>query len=43
MESTGSPGDAASMLKIIGSEVEQNLHALRVEAIGYYSLPLKYH
>ena len=41
MESTGSPGDAASMLKIIGSEVEQNLHALRVEAIGYYSLPLR--
>ncbi len=41
MESTGSPGDAASMLKIIGSEVEQNLHALRVEAIGYYSLPFE--
>lgn len=39
MEATGSPGDAASMLKIIGSEVEQNLHALRVEAIGYYCLP----
>ena len=41
VESTGSPGDAASMLKIIGSEVEQNLHALRVEAIGYYSLPFE--
>jgi alkylation response protein AidB-like acyl-CoA dehydrogenase len=41
MESTGNPGDAASMLKIIGSEVEQNLHALRVEAIGYYSLPFE--
>ena len=41
MESTGSPGDAASMLKIIGSEVEQNLHALLVEAIGYYSLPFE--
>lgn len=41
MESTGSPGDAASMLKIIGSEVEQNLHALRVEAVGYYSLPFE--
>ena len=41
MESTGSPGDAASMLKIIGSEVEQNLHALRVEAIGYYTLPFE--
>lgn len=41
MESTGSPGDAASMLKIIGSEVEQNLHALRVEAIAYYSLPFE--
>ena len=39
MESTGSPGDAASMLKIIGSEVQQQLEILRVEAIGNFSLP----
>ena len=41
MEATGNPGDAASMLKIIGSEVEQTLRALRVEAIGHYSLPFE--
>ena len=41
MEATGNPGDAASMLKIIGSEVEQKLRALRVEAIGHYSLPFE--
>ena len=41
MEATGNPGDAASMLKIIGSEARTNLRALRVEAIGHYSLPFE--
>ena len=39
MEATGAPGDAASMLKIIGSEIQQALQALTVEAVAYYALP----
>jgi len=35
MEATGAPGDAASMLKIIGSEIQQALQALTVEAVAY--------
>ena len=39
MESGGSAGDAASMLKIVGSELQQKLEELRVEAVAYYALP----
>ena len=39
MEATGAPGDSASMLKIIGSEIQQALQALTVEAVAYYALP----
>ncbi len=33
------PGDAASMLKILGTEVTQSLEMLRVEAVAHYALP----
>ena len=39
VEQTGNPGDEASMLKIVGSQVQQTLEALRVEAVANYSLP----
>jgi len=39
MASGGSPGSAASMLKILGSEMQQQLEQLRVEAVGHYALP----
>lgn len=39
VEKTGAPGDEASMLKIVGSQVQQTLESLRVEAVGHYSLP----
>ena len=39
MESGGSAGDAASMLKVVGSELQQKLEELRVEAVAYYALP----
>ncbi len=39
VEATGNPGDEASMLKIVGSQVQQTLEALRVEAVANYSLP----
>ena len=39
MESGGSAGDQASMLKILGTEVQQALEALRVRAVQYYALP----
>jgi hypothetical protein len=39
MEETGAPGDSASMLKIIGTEIQQALEELTVEAVAYYALP----
>ncbi len=39
MSAGGSAGDAASMLKILGSEIQQKLEQLRVEAVAYYALP----
>ena len=39
MEDGGSAGDAAFMLKILGTEVQQALELLRVEAVQYYALP----
>ena len=39
VEKTGAPGDEASMLKIVGTQVQQALESLRVEAVGNYSLP----
>ena len=38
-ESGGSAGDKASMLKILGTEVQQALEELRVTAVQYYALP----
>ncbi len=37
----GSPGDEASLLKILGTEVMQAIEALRVEASGYYAMPFE--
>ncbi len=39
LASGGSAGDAASMLKIIGTEVQQELESLHVEASAHYALP----
>ena len=39
LESGGSAGDQASMLKILGTEVQQGLEQLRVQAVQYYALP----
>jgi alkylation response protein AidB-like acyl-CoA dehydrogenase len=36
-----SPGDAASALKILGTEIQQTLQTLRVEAVGYYAVPFE--
>jgi len=33
------PGDAASTLKILGTEIQQALETLRLEAVAYYGLP----
>ena len=41
VEKTGAPGDEASMLKIVSTQVQQTLEALRVEAVGNYSLPFE--
>ena len=38
-QSGGSAGDAASMLKILGTQVQQSLEELRVEAVQHYALP----
>ena len=34
-----SPGDASSILKIRGTEIEQELNELLIEAMGYYAHP----
>ncbi len=39
LEAGGNPGDISSMLKIIGTEVQQELETLRVEAVSHYALP----
>ncbi len=41
LEAGGNPGDISSMLKIIGTEVQQALETLRVEAVTYYALPFE--
>lgn len=38
----GRPGPASSMLKVRGTEMEQELSELAVEAIGYYAAPDEY-
>ena len=38
----GRPGPASSMLKVRGTELEQELSELAVEAIGYYAAPDEY-
>ena len=37
-----SAGDAASMLKVLGTEIQQALELLRVEATAYYALPFDF-
>ncbi len=37
----GTPGDAASLLKILGTEMMQAIELLRVEASAYYALPFE--
>lgn len=39
MQEGGSVGDAASMLKVLGTEIQQALELLRVEAAAHYALP----
>jgi len=39
LEAGNNPGDASSTLKILGTEIQQALQTLRVEAVQYYSLP----
>lgn len=39
LEGGGHPGEESSMLKILGTELQQSLEILRVEASAYYALP----
>ena len=39
VEAGGNAGAAASMLKILGTEIQQDLQTLRVEAVAHYALP----
>ncbi|MEM6708995.1 MAG: acyl-CoA dehydrogenase family protein [Pseudomonadota bacterium] len=41
MENGGNPGAESSMLKIVGTEIQQELETLRVEAVAYYGLPFE--
>ena len=41
LEEGGNPGAESSMLKIVGTEVQQALETLRVEAVAYYALPFE--
>lgn len=41
LEGGGHPGAESSMLKIIGTEIQQTLETLRVEAVAYYALPFE--
>ena len=41
MEGGGNPGEESSMLKILGTEVQQALELLRAEAVGHYALPFE--
>ena len=41
VESGGHPGAESSMLKVIGTEVQQALETLRVEAVAYYAAPFE--
>lgn len=36
-----SPGDAASALKILGTEIQQELQILRVESVDHYAVPFE--
>ena len=36
-----SPGDASSALKVLGTEIQQALETLLVEAVAYYGLPFQ--
>ncbi len=42
MRSGGSPGAEASMLKIKGSEIQQRLTSMKMEAVGPYALPYEH-
>lgn len=39
LEAGNNPGDASSTLKILGTEIQQALQILRVEAAAYYAAP----
>lgn len=41
MEGGGNPGEESSMLKILGTEVQQTLEILRAEAVAHYALPFE--
>ena len=41
LENGGNPGAESSMLKIVGTEIQQALQTLRVEAVAYYALPFE--
>lgn len=41
MAAGNSPGDSASALKILGTEIQQMIQTLRVEAVAYYAQPFE--
>ncbi len=41
MAAGSAPGPEASMLKIVGTEMQQALQTLRVEAVAYYAMPFE--
>ena len=41
LEGGGHPGEESSMLKILGTELQQMLETLRVEASAYYAMPFE--
>ena len=41
LQAGNNPGDASSALKILGTEIQQTLQMLRVEAVHHYALPFE--
>ena len=41
LASGNNPGDSASALKILGTEIQQMVQTLRIEAVAYYAQPFE--
>ena len=41
LEAGGAPGAESSFLKLIGTEIQQQIDSLYMDAAGYYSLPYR--